>query len=54
VPGYPVTPILFVLASLGIAVNFIVSNPAEAVRGLIVVAAGVPAFLIWQARRKRS
>jgi basic amino acid/polyamine antiporter, APA family len=52
VPGYPVTPILFVLASGAIVVNTLLTQPGIALRGLIVVAVGVPAFYAWQAQRR--
>jgi APA family basic amino acid/polyamine antiporter len=52
VPGYPVTPTLFVLASAAIVVNTLVTQPGVALRGLVVVAIGLPAFWIWQTRRR--
>lgn len=52
VPGYPVTPILFVLASGAIVVNTLMTQPGIALRGLIVVAVGIPAFYAWQAQRR--
>lgn len=53
VPGYPVTPILFVLASAAIVINTLLTQPGIALRGLVVVAIGVPAFYLWQAQRRR-
>lgn len=53
VPGYPVTPILFVLASAAIVINTLVTQPGIALRGLVVVAIGVPAFYLWQAQRRQ-
>ena len=50
VPGYPVTPALFVLASAAIVLNTLVSQPGRALVGLAVVLAGVPAYLIWRRR----
>ena len=54
VPGYPVTPILFVLASAMIVINTLVTQPGIALRGVVVVAIGVPAFYIWRAQRGRG
>lgn len=54
VPGYPVTPILFVLASAAIVANTLVTQSAVALRGIGVVAIGIPAFYLWQARRRRK
>ena len=53
VPGYPVTPALFVLASAAIVLNTLVSQPGRALVGLAVVLAGVPAYLIWRRRLAR-
>ena len=54
VPGYPVTPILFVLTAAAIVINTIISQPARAFVGLGIVALGSPAYLIWQARQRRA
>ncbi len=48
VPGYPVTPVLFVSAALAIVLNTIVTRPIEAMIGIAVVAAGIPAYLFWK------
>ena len=48
VPGYPLTPALFVVASAGIVLNTMWTQPAQAFIGLGVVLAGVPAFLLWK------
>jgi APA family basic amino acid/polyamine antiporter len=50
VPGYPVTPILFVLAAAALAVNTVAAQPRVAAIGLAVVFAGAPAFLFWRRR----
>lgn len=50
VPGYPITPILFVLAAAALALNTIVTQPLRAGLGLGIVLAGSPAYLIWRAR----
>ncbi len=51
VPGYPVTPVLFVLAAAAIVINTIVSQPTEAAKGIGVVLLGAPAYLVWRRRR---
>lgn len=50
VPGYPVTPILFIAAAIYVVLGSIISNPANALRGTLLLAAGVPVFLFWQRR----
>jgi basic amino acid/polyamine antiporter, APA family len=49
--GYPVTPILFIVASLAVVINQIVRRPVDAALGLGAVALGVPVYLIWGRRR---
>jgi basic amino acid/polyamine antiporter, APA family len=51
-PGYPVTPILFVLSALVIVANTVVSQPTQSLIGLGITALGVPAFLWWRARSR--
>lgn len=50
VPGYPVTPALFVAASAAIVLNALITQPGRALVGLAVVLAGVPAYRLWRAR----
>jgi APA family basic amino acid/polyamine antiporter len=51
VPGYPVTPALFVLAAGYVVVSAVISNPLNAAIGAGLIALGVPAFLYWNSRR---
>lgn len=51
VPGYPVTPVVFVLAAAAIVGNTIITQPGQSLLGLGVVAVGVPAYLGWRRRR---
>ncbi|MGE5838257.1 MAG: APC family permease [Acidobacteriota bacterium] len=53
VPGYPVTPALFVVAAAFVVFNSIVSNPRNAAVGASLIALGIPAFLYWRRRRPR-
>jgi len=50
VPGYPLTPLLFVLAAAAIVANTLFEQPREAGIGLLVVLAGAPAYLVWRKR----
>ena len=54
VPGYPITPLLFVLAAGALVLNTIVAQPGRAFVGLGLVLAGAPAYLIWSALSARS
>ncbi|MCC6317449.1 MAG: amino acid permease [Gemmatimonadaceae bacterium] len=50
VPGYPVTPVLFVLAAAAIVGNTIVSQPGRAAVGVGMVLLGAPAYAMWRRR----
>lgn len=54
VPGYPITPLLFVAAAAAVVVNTVVTQPGRAALGLIVTAVGVPFFFVWRAVRERG
>jgi len=51
--GYPLTPALFVLSAAFVVASSVLSNPGNALRGTVLLAAGVPVFLFWR-RRARS
>ena len=50
VPGYPLTPLLFILSAAAIVINTMATQPIRAAVGLGVVLLGVPAYLIWRSR----
>ena len=54
VPGYPFTPLLFVLAAMVIIANQIVGDPRQSAIGLGVVLAGVPAYVWWTRSRSKG
>ncbi|MEX2177859.1 MAG: amino acid permease [Gemmatimonadaceae bacterium] len=47
-PGYPLTPILFVLSALGIVANTVFAQPVQSLIGLGITALGLPAYLWWR------
>lgn len=50
VPAYPLIPILFIAAAVYVVLGSVASNPANAVRGVLLLALGVPVCLYWQRR----
>jgi len=52
VPGYPWTPILFVLSAAAIVVNTLFAQPKQALLGLGVVLLGTPAYYVWNRERR--
>jgi len=51
-PGYPLTPILFVLSALVIVGNTVIAQPRQSLIGLAITIAGIPAYLWWRAKRQ--
>jgi len=47
-PFYPVVPILFILAGLGIVINTFITDWANACVGAAIIALGVPVFFAWK------
>jgi len=54
VPGYPVTPVLFVASAALLVVNTLVTQPTRAAVGLAAVFVGTPAFYLWRASSRRN
>jgi APA family basic amino acid/polyamine antiporter len=50
-PGYPATPFLYMVASLGVAGAAAVYDPRAALLGLLLVAAGLPLYPLLKRRR---
>jgi APA family basic amino acid/polyamine antiporter len=49
-PGYPLTPILFVLSAAAIVINTIVTQPKNVIFAIGLMVLGVPAFYMWRRR----
>lgn len=45
--GYPVTPLVFIVVSLGYIVSTVVFNFMDALPGILVLLLGVPVYLLW-------
>jgi len=52
VPGYPFTPLLFIIAALMLVGNTIVTQPVRAAIGLSIVFLGAPAYAFWRRTAK--
>jgi APA family basic amino acid/polyamine antiporter len=48
VPGYPWSPVLFVLAAAALVANTIATQPGRAAVGIGVVLLGLPVYFIWR------
>ena len=58
VPGYPWTPLLFIVAAVVLVANTLFNNlrdnPDKTMKALSVIALGVPAYFIWRWRNATS
>ena len=54
VPGHPYTTALFVLACVAILASTIWSNPANTVIGWLILLTGIPVYLSWSRRARRT
>lgn len=54
VPGYPLTPALFVLAAVALVLNTVFAQPKLAAVGLGMVFLGAPAYWIWRKQEAGS
>lgn len=50
VPGYPLTPAVFIIAAGAIVANTVVARPVQAFAGIGIVLLGTPAYLFWRRR----
>lgn len=48
--GYPVIPMVFVLVTAALLINTFVAAPGEALRGVVLLAAGLPFYWYWSRR----
>ncbi|MBI4501330.1 MAG: amino acid permease [Gemmatimonadetes bacterium] len=54
VPGYPLTPLAFIVAAGALVANTIATQPVRAAVGIGIVLLGVPVFFFWRSRRERG
>ena len=50
--GYPVVPIIFILASVGILINTLIEKPNEALAGILFTAMGIPVYFYWKRKQR--
>jgi APA family basic amino acid/polyamine antiporter len=52
--GYPVTPIVFILAALYISINSLINQFGNAMAGLGIILLGLPFYFFWKMRSGRT
>ena len=50
-PGYPFTPAIYLLATLCVAIASFVDDPWRMLKGVMLVASGIPLYLLIRWRR---
>jgi APA family basic amino acid/polyamine antiporter len=50
--GYPIVPIFYIIASLGILINTLFEKPVESIAGLGFVVIGIPVYYYWKRKLK--
>ena len=53
-PGYPVTPILFVLSAAAIVINTVVTQPRNVIFAIGLMVLGIPAYYMWRRRLAKA
>ena len=53
-PGYPVTPILFILAAAAIVINTVVTQPQNVIFAIGLMVLGFPAYYMWRSRLAKA
>lgn len=51
-PGYPVTPLLFVLAAGAVVASTLVSQPGNALAGIGLILVGLPVYFVFASRQR--
>ncbi len=49
--GYPLTPLVFLIASIAMLVNALINEPASSAFSFGIILLGVPVYLLWSRRR---
>ena len=53
-PGFPLLPIVFMLAALYVVVGSIITNPGNALKGTGLILLGIPVFLFWRLKQETA
>jgi len=50
--GYPVVPMIFIVALSGILLNTLIRKPVESLSGVVLMIAGIPVYYLWMWKRR--
>jgi APA family basic amino acid/polyamine antiporter len=51
-PGYPLTPLLFALACIGVVVSTVLADPFHSAGAFLITLAGLPVYWYWRRYRR--
>jgi APA family basic amino acid/polyamine antiporter len=51
-PGYPIAPLIFILAAIYVVIGSVASNPGNAIKGAALILLGIPVFLFWDRKNR--
>jgi APA family basic amino acid/polyamine antiporter len=52
--GYPLVPVVFVLAAIWLVGNLVIERPKEAAWGILIVGLGVPTYFFWKRKEAKE
>jgi len=52
--GFPILPLIFIVAVLGVVASNIISNPTDAGMGLVIALLGLPVYWFWSRSRRAA
>jgi len=52
--GYPVTPVIFIIAALYISINSLLTSFGNSMKGLAIILLGLPFYLFWRSKKART
>ena len=53
-PFYPYTPIIFIIVASWLVLNTLMARPVESTVGLVLIASGIPLYLVFRRRRAQA
>jgi len=52
--GYPVVPMIFIVALSGILLNTLIRRPVESLSGVVLMIVGIPVYYLWMWKGRRA
>ncbi len=53
-PGYPIVPFIFVLCSIALLINTLITNPKESGVGLLIISCGIPFYFYFKSLKSQT